>query len=130
MGTYHFNNNKPKTEPTTEHNIHSKLRHVEFLLDTIEDGLDNNTNNKQQNYTNVISILPNIKHEWNQIRDSDTMTLFELIDYCELWTIELASLANYNIGNPNKRLIAHLRDGIEICRSVVLVTHQYMHTNM
>ena len=125
--SFHFNNTKPNLESTTEKNIHKKLKHIEFLLDTIEDDLDNK--DKQQNYSNVISILPNIKNEWEQIRNHDTMTLFELIDYCELWTIELASLANYNMGNSNKRLITHLRDGVEICRSVVLITHQYIHNN-
>jgi len=113
--------------PTNGTNIHNKLQTIEFLLDTIEEDLDK-TDNKEKAFSNVISVLPNIKQEWEKIKGHDTMTFFELIDYCELWAVDLASAINYNRGfKKNARLIVHIRECVEICRSVVLIAHHHIH---
>jgi hypothetical protein len=115
-----------KSEPTNEKNLHSKLASIENMLDTIEDDLDNK-DNLYHFPSNVVYIIPDIKTMWELVKNDDVMTLFELLDYCEVWVNELAIAVVQNKPNlKNKKITKHMRDLVEICRFVVYMTHNWL----
>lgn len=116
-----------QSEFTNEKNIIKKTKAIELLLDIIEEDISNLEFFLQTK--NVIYINPNIRTEWLQIQDSDTMTLFDLIDYCEIWAHDLAVSSVLNKGQYNKMLLKHMRDCVDICRFVVLLTHKHIINN-
>jgi hypothetical protein len=71
--------------------------------------------------------MPDVKVMWSLIEKDDVMTLFELIDYCEIWVTELAIAVVQNKSNlKNKTLTKHMRDLVEICRFIVLMSHNWL----
>ena len=112
-------------EKTNKNNINKKLKRIEKLLDLIEEDLEK----PDDSYiNNIICIVPHIKTNWKLIAKDQKITMFQLIDICEQWAIDLSVSIVYNRHKvKNKKITAHIYEAVNICRFIMLATHRYLH---